>query len=100
MLQARPMFKDRGNLSKIADPALEGQYPSRDLYQALSIAAMCVREQPNLRPVIADVVTALTYLASKKDRPQVPLQTIGGRSKNSNLFDSPSSSRSWSSWKK
>ena len=55
---------------QMADPAMQGHYSSRALYQALAIAAMCVQEQPNLRPVIADVVTALTYLASQKYNPE------------------------------
>lgn len=50
----------------MADPTLQGQYPSRGLYQALAVAAMCVQEQANMRPVIADVVTALSYLASQR----------------------------------
>lgn len=50
----------------MADPTLQGQYPARGLYQALAVAAMCVQEQPNMRPLMADVVTALTYLASQK----------------------------------
>uniref|UniRef100_A0A6N2L9A3 non-specific serine/threonine protein kinase n=1 Tax=Salix viminalis TaxID=40686 RepID=A0A6N2L9A3_SALVM len=66
---ARPLFKDRNKFSDMADPMLQGQYPSRGLYQALAVAAMCVHEQPNMRPVIADVVTALTYLASQKYDP-------------------------------
>lgn len=49
----------------MADPMLRRQYPSRGLYQALAIAAMCVQDQPNMRPAIADVVTALSYLASQ-----------------------------------
>lgn len=53
----------------MADPLLQGQYPSRGLYQALAVAAMCVHEEPNMRPVIADVVTALSYLASQKYDP-------------------------------
>ena len=63
------MFKDRRKFSQMADPMLQGQYPSRGLYQALAVAAMCVQEQANMRPVIADVVTALTYLASQKHDP-------------------------------
>ncbi|XP_057480910.1 probable serine/threonine-protein kinase PBL7 isoform X1 [Actinidia eriantha] len=62
---ARPMFKDRKKFPQMADPALEGQYPMRGLYQALAIAAMCVQEQPSMRPLIADIVTALNYLASQ-----------------------------------
>ncbi|KAD5961775.1 hypothetical protein R6Q59_014845 [Mikania micrantha] len=67
---ARPLFKDRRKFSQIADPGLQGQYPARGLYQALAVAAMCVQEQPNMRPVIADVVTALSYLASQKYDPE------------------------------
>lgn len=54
----------------MADPVLQGQYPVRGLYQALAVAAMCVQEQPNMRPLIADVVTALSYLASQKYDPE------------------------------
>lgn len=67
---ARPLFKDRKKFSQMADPLLRGQYPMRGLYQALAIAAMCVQEQPNMRPVIADVATALNYLASQWYDPQ------------------------------
>lgn len=68
-LQARPLFKDRRKFPQMADPVLQGQYPTRGLYQALAVAAMCVQEQPTMRPLIADVVTALTYLASQKYEP-------------------------------
>ncbi|KAL6566635.1 putative serine/threonine-protein kinase pbl5 [Orobanche minor] len=66
---AKPLFKDRKKFHQMADPALEGRYPVRGLYQALAIAAMCVQEQPNMRPLIADVVTALDFLASQKYDP-------------------------------
>ncbi|KAL3719050.1 hypothetical protein ACJRO7_004057 [Eucalyptus globulus] len=66
---ARPLFRDRRKFSQMADPILQGQYPARGLYQALAVAAMCVQEQPNMRPVIADVVTALSYLASQQHEP-------------------------------
>ncbi|GFZ11098.1 protein kinase superfamily protein [Actinidia rufa] len=73
--QARPLFKDRRTFSQIADPMLQGQYPVRGLYQALAVAAMCVQEQPTMRPVIADVVTALSYLASQIYDPETqPVQ--------------------------
>lgn len=75
VLQARPLFKDRRKFSQMADPMLQGQYPARGLYQALAVAAMCVQEQPNMRPLMADVVTALTYLASQKYDPETqPVQ--------------------------
>ncbi|KAK6142208.1 hypothetical protein DH2020_000005 [Rehmannia glutinosa] len=68
---ARPLFKDRKKFHQMADPALEGRYPVRGLYQALAIAAMCAQEQPNMRPLIADIVTALNYLASQKYDPNI-----------------------------
>nr|DAD26017.1 TPA_asm: hypothetical protein HUJ06_027485 [Nelumbo nucifera] len=72
---ARPLFKDRRKFAQMADPMLQGQYPVRGLYQALAVAAMCVQEQPTMRPLIADVVTALSYLASQKYDPESqPLQ--------------------------
>ena len=64
-LQARPLFKDRRKFAKMADPLLQGRYPMRGLYQALAVAAMCLQEQGTTRPLIGDVVTALSYLASQ-----------------------------------
>ena len=49
----------------MVDPMLHGKYPMRGLYQALAVAAMCLQEQGETRPLIADVVTALTYLSSQ-----------------------------------
>lgn len=74
--QARPLFKDRRKFCQMADPVIQGRYPPGGLRQALAGAAMCVQEQPNLRPVIADVVTALNYLASQKFDPMAqPVQS-------------------------
>ena len=49
----------------MADPLLRGRYPVRGLYQALAVAAMCLQENAAQRPMIHDVVTALSYLASQ-----------------------------------
>ncbi|CAN4100914.1 unnamed protein product [Withania somnifera] len=68
---ARPLFRDRKKFYKMADPALDGHYPIRSLYQAIAIAAMCVQEQPNMRPPILDIVTALNYLSSLKYDPEI-----------------------------
>ena len=74
-LQAKSLFKNRKRFCEMVDPLLEGQYPIRGLYQALAIAAMCVQEQPSMRPETTDVVTALDYLASQKYDPQIhPVQ--------------------------
>lgn len=63
--QARPLFNDRRKLPKMADPGLQGRYPMRGLYQALAVASMCIQSEAASRPLIADVVTALSYLASQ-----------------------------------
>ncbi|PKU85324.1 serine/threonine-protein kinase PBL27-like [Dendrobium catenatum] len=70
---ARPLFKDRRKFPKMADPLLQGHYPMRGLYQALAVAAMCLQEQAATRPLIGDVVTALSYLASQTYDPNAPL---------------------------
>ncbi|CAI5994905.1 unnamed protein product [Closterium sp. NIES-64] len=62
---ARPLFKDRRKFPAMADPGLRGRYPMRGLYQALAVAAMCLQEQAAQRPMIGDVVTALSYLANQ-----------------------------------
>ncbi|ESW11096.1 hypothetical protein PHAVU_008G001400 [Phaseolus vulgaris] len=62
---ARPLFNDRRKFSKLADPRLEGRFPMRGLYQALAVASMCIQESAATRPLIGDVVTALSYLANQ-----------------------------------
>lgn len=68
---ARPLFKDRRKFSQMADPRLQGHFPVRGLFQALAVAAMCLHEQAATRPLIADVVTALNFLASQSCAPVV-----------------------------
>jgi serine/threonine-protein kinase PBS1 len=76
VVQARPLFKDRRNFAQMADRNLYGQFPVRGLFQALAIAAMCLHEQAASRPLIADVVTALNFLASQSyHRVQPPTMT-------------------------
>ncbi|XP_073056830.1 probable serine/threonine-protein kinase PBL7 isoform X1 [Primulina eburnea] len=78
---AKPLFKDRKKFYLIVDPALEGRFPVRGLYQAIAITAMCVQEQPSLRPLVADIVTALNFLASQKYDPSIdPIQCSGKNS--------------------
>ncbi|XVE66125.1 hypothetical protein DITRI_Ditri08aG0055300 [Diplodiscus trichospermus] len=62
---ARPLFNDRRKFSRLADPQLQGRYPMRGLYQALAVASMCIQEEAATRPLIGDVVTALSYLANQ-----------------------------------
>ncbi|XP_073104581.1 serine/threonine-protein kinase PBL27-like isoform X2 [Elaeis guineensis] len=70
---ARPLFRDRRKFPKMADPLLRGRFPMRGLYQALAVAAMCLQEQAATRPLIGDVVTALSYLASQTYDSKAPV---------------------------
>ncbi|CAL9037330.1 unnamed protein product [Musa banksii] len=60
---AEPLFKDKRQFVAMADPMLEGKYPIKGLSQALAIAAMCLQEEANIRPLISDVLIALEHLA-------------------------------------
>lgn len=71
MVQARPLFNDRKKFAKLADPRLQGKFPIRGLYQALAVASMCIQEQAAARPLIGDVVTALSYLANQAYDPSL-----------------------------
>ncbi|CAK9171917.1 unnamed protein product [Ilex paraguariensis] len=71
IMQARPLFNDRKRFAKLADPRLQGQFPMRGLYQALAVASLCIQEQAAARPLIGDVVTALSYLANQAHDPSI-----------------------------
>ncbi|KAI4341610.1 hypothetical protein MLD38_026311 [Melastoma candidum] len=59
---AQPIFKSQKRFSELADPLLENNYPERGLNQAVAVAAMCLNEDATTRPLISDVVTALSFL--------------------------------------
>ncbi|XP_050233010.1 probable serine/threonine-protein kinase PBL23 isoform X2 [Mercurialis annua] len=63
---AEPLFKNKSKFTAMADPLLEGKFPEKSLYQSLAIAAMCLQEEADVRPLMADVVTALEFLARPK----------------------------------
>ncbi|KAK1283749.1 F-box protein PP2-B11 [Acorus calamus] len=60
---AQSFFKDPNRYPEMVDPLLKGDYPVKALNQAVGIAAMCLQEEASIRPLIADVVTALEILA-------------------------------------
>ncbi|XP_022724090.1 probable serine/threonine-protein kinase PBL23 [Durio zibethinus] len=68
---AEPLLKDRQKFMLMADPLLEEKYPVKGLYQALAVAAMCLQEEADNRPLIGDVVTALEFLAGPKDNDKI-----------------------------
>ncbi|KAF3965201.1 hypothetical protein CMV_010592 [Castanea mollissima] len=64
---AQPLFRDRKKFTLMADPLLKGNYPVKGLYQALAVAAMCLQEEADTRPLMGDVVTAIEHLATPRD---------------------------------
>ncbi|XP_054803584.1 receptor-like kinase LIP2 [Prosopis cineraria] len=62
---AQPFFKDPKRFPDMADPDLERHFPEKDLNQAVAIAAMCLQEEAGARPLMSDVVTALSFLTSE-----------------------------------
>ncbi|KAL8160061.1 hypothetical protein V2J09_001598 [Rumex salicifolius] len=90
---ARPMFNDRKKFVKLADPLLQGKFPMRGLYQALAVASMCIQENAAARPLIGDVVTALSYLANHDDRRTRDDNGSGGKLGNND--EGGSSGRKW-----
>uniref|UniRef100_A0A0D9V6M9 Protein kinase domain-containing protein n=1 Tax=Leersia perrieri TaxID=77586 RepID=A0A0D9V6M9_9ORYZ len=67
---AAPLVKDKKRFVRMADPLLDQKFPLKGLYQALAIASMCLQEDASSRPMISDVVAALSFLAEQKYYPQ------------------------------
>ncbi|XP_009763053.1 probable serine/threonine-protein kinase PBL25 [Nicotiana sylvestris] len=59
---AQPIFRNPKRFREIADPLLKNKFPERSLNQAVGVAAMCLQEEPSVRPLIGDVVAAITSL--------------------------------------
>ncbi|KAI4302015.1 hypothetical protein L6164_035238 [Bauhinia variegata] len=60
---AQPIFRDPKKFPDMADPLLNKNFPEKDLNQAVAIAAMCLQEEAAARPLISDIVTALSFLS-------------------------------------
>lgn len=60
---AQPIFRDPKRFPDMADPLLNRHYPEKDLNQAVAIAAMCLQEEAAARPLMSDVLTALSFLS-------------------------------------
>lgn len=63
-MQAEHIFKDPHRYPELADPLLEGKFPPKALNQAVAVAAMCLNEEASARPLMSDVVSALTFLGT------------------------------------
>nr|GMD35234.1 serine/threonine-protein kinase CDL1-like [Ipomoea batatas] len=68
-VEAQPIFRDPKRFPEMADPRLKDDFPVRSLNQAVGVAAMCLQDEPSVRPLIGDVLAALSFLqvAPKED---------------------------------
>lgn len=64
---AEPIFKEPSRFIELADPLLKEDYPIKSLNQAVAVAAMCLQDDASSRPLISDVVTALSFLGDGPD---------------------------------
>ncbi|XP_074584445.1 putative serine/threonine-protein kinase PBL21 [Curcuma longa] len=65
LIWSRPFLSDKRKNHQLADPLLQGRYPLRPFQQLIAVILTCLQEQPRVRPVMADVVVALDYVASQ-----------------------------------
>ncbi|CAN4093480.1 unnamed protein product [Withania somnifera] len=64
VIWAEPIFKNTRRHNELADPLLEANFPMKSFSQAVAIASMCLQDDPAVRPLISDVVTALSTLSA------------------------------------
>ncbi|KAL0724688.1 hypothetical protein Bca4012_039287 [Brassica carinata] len=84
---ALPQLAERDKVVGVMDPTLEGQYSTKEVVQVAAIAAMCVQEEADYRPLMADVVKSLVPLV----RSRGPGSKVNGCSSSFGLARSPNS---------
>ncbi|PWZ16161.1 putative serine/threonine-protein kinase PBL26 [Zea mays] len=83
----KPMLRDRKRYNELVDPHLRGEYPEKDLSQAVGVAAMCLQEEASVRPYMSDAVVALGFLAEMpagykhKSGPILQMKQVGDPSR-------------------
>ncbi|KAG6657922.1 protein STRUBBELIG-RECEPTOR FAMILY 3-like isoform X2 [Carya illinoinensis] len=63
---AIPQLHDIDALSRMVDPALNGEYPAKSVSNFADIIARCVRSQPEFRPPMSEVVQDLLNMIRKE----------------------------------
>ncbi|XP_021763438.1 probable serine/threonine-protein kinase PBL7 [Chenopodium quinoa] len=64
---ALQILKKPKKFPELADPLLQGKFPSQGFNKALAVAAMCLQEQQTARPMMSDVVAAIMSISSDKN---------------------------------
>nr|XP_017217746.1 PREDICTED: serine/threonine-protein kinase CDL1 isoform X1 [Daucus carota subsp. sativus] len=91
---AQPIFRDPKRFPEMADPLLNKDFSVKSLNQAVGVAAMCLQEEPTVRPYITDVVAALSFLEFDAPNPPAPTASPDKESAKENDHADNVSSRS------
>ncbi|KAJ0458492.1 putative non-specific protein-tyrosine kinase [Helianthus annuus] len=62
---ATRQLHDIDSLAKMVDPTLNGMYPAKSLSCFADIIALCVQHEPEFRPPLYEVVSALVRLMQR-----------------------------------
>jgi len=65
---AKPYLADRRKLARLMDPRFEGQYNSKQAFQAAQLTLNCLAGEPRSRPSMKEVVETLEQIESMKSR--------------------------------
>ncbi|XP_066329133.1 probable serine/threonine-protein kinase PIX13 [Miscanthus floridulus] len=64
----KPYLADRRKLARLMDPRFEGQYNSKQAFQAAQLTLNCLAGEPRSRPSMKEVVETLEQIESMKSR--------------------------------
>lgn len=65
---AKPILPDKKKLRKLIDPRLEGQYPSKAVFQISELILKCIEPDPKIRPHMEEVLATLEDINAIKMR--------------------------------
>ncbi|RLM78098.1 putative serine/threonine-protein kinase NAK [Panicum miliaceum] len=65
---AKPYLADRRKLARLMDPRFEGQYNSKQAFQAAQLTLNCLAGEPRSRPSMKEVVEMLEQIEAMKSR--------------------------------
>ncbi|KAM1668346.1 hypothetical protein FF1_047205 [Malus domestica] len=97
---SRPILRDKDRLDELADPSLEGKYPTEDFVRVCTIAAACVAPEASQRPTMGEVVQSLKMVQRITEYQDTMLTSSNARPNNresSITFESDVSSSMFSS---
>ncbi|KAF8064746.1 hypothetical protein N665_1169s0005 [Sinapis alba] len=82
---AQPIFRDPTRYPDMADPLLKKKFSERGLNQAVAITSMCLQEEPTARPLISDVMVALSFLSMSTEGVPAPVPVASFRDKSMSI---------------